>query len=185
MNKTGTTIALLVLVASIAAPRPGLADGSQYTKTPLLTDKEVTALGSEISGMIAKDTVSELCRMHRVQGSIGFSQAASFIASKAKEYGLEQVQIEKIPADGQKAYYTLKSAPGWDAESGDLLEVEPHQAKIAGYDEMRVALADYSQTSDVTTTLIDVADGTSARDYEGKDVKGHIVLAGGGVASVH
>src|SRR6185436_10316690 len=33
--------------------------------------------------------------------------------------------------------------------------------------------------------LVDVGNGTSATDYEGKDVKGKLVLAGGNVATAH
>jgi aminopeptidase YwaD len=153
--------------------------------TPLLSDKEVAALAAEVSGLIAKDTVAELARYHRVQASSEFLHAAEYIASKAKEYGLEQVQIEQFPADGQKTYYTLKSTPGWEVERAQLWEVSPKREKIADYDEMRVALADYSLTADLTADLIDVGAGTSASDYEGKDVKGKIVLAGGNVATVH
>ncbi|HWC76442.1 MAG TPA: DUF4910 domain-containing protein [Blastocatellia bacterium] len=157
----------------------------QYRKTSLLPDAEVRALAGEISGLIAKDTVTELARHHRVQASSGFSHAAQYIAAKAKEYGLDQVEIERFPADGSKTYHTLKSTPGWDAEGGQLWETEPGQTKIADYDEMRVALADYSQTADVSAALIDAGAGTSAGDYEGKDVKGKLVLAGGNVAQVH
>ncbi|HEY6331092.1 MAG TPA: DUF4910 domain-containing protein, partial [Blastocatellia bacterium] len=57
--------------------------------------------------------------------------------------------------------------------------------KVADYNEMRVALADYSQQADVTADLIDVGMGTSAADYEGINVAGKIVLAGGPVAAVH
>jgi aminopeptidase YwaD len=135
--------------------------------------------------LIAKDTITELARHHRVQASSGYSHAADYIASKAKQYGLEQVQVERFPADGQKTYYTLKSTPGWEAESGELWEMSPNRVKVADYDEMRVALADYSQASDSSAALVDVGAGTSAKDYEGKDVKDRIVLAGGSVAAVH
>ncbi|HLG18115.1 MAG TPA: DUF4910 domain-containing protein [Blastocatellia bacterium] len=177
--------ALTVTLGSLALPGVVSGQATQYTKTPLLTDKEIAALGSELSGLIAKDTVIELARHHRVQASSGFSRAAEYIASKAKEYGLDQVQVERFPADGEKTYLTLKSTPGWEAERGELWEVEPNRTKIADYDEMRVALADYSQTADVTAALVDAGAGTSAADYEGKDVKDRIVLAGGNVAAVH
>ena len=77
----------------------GQSQPAQFSKTPLLSNKDVAALGAEISGLIAKDTVTELARYHRVQASSGFSRAAEYIAAKAKEYGLEQVQIERFPAD--------------------------------------------------------------------------------------
>lgn len=179
-----TVLLLLLFILSIQSPmvarqRPG------YAKTPLLADKDITALSSEINGHIAKDHVTELARHHRVQASSGFSAAAAYIAARAKEYGLEQVQVERFAADGEKTYHTLKSTPGWEAERGQLWEMEPRKTSIADYDEMRVALADYSQTADVTAQLIEVGAGTSAADYEGKEVKDKIVLAGGNVAAVH
>jgi hypothetical protein len=188
MKKTALFFALLILssralplaAAPVSQPRE-----AGHTKTALLSDKEVAALAQEVNGLIAKDTVIELARHHRVQASSGFSRAADYIASKAKEYGLEQVQVERFPADGQKTYYTLKSTPGWEARAAELWEVGPNPAKVADYEEARVALADYSQTSDVTATLVDVGAGTSPKDYEGKEVKGHVVLAGGTVAAVH
>jgi aminopeptidase YwaD len=186
MKKTAAILILSIVgVQSLAGSVAGQSHQSQFTKTALLSDKEVAALASEISGLIAKDTVIELTRYHRVQASSGFSQAAQYIAAKAKEYGLDQVQIERFPADGEKTYYTLKSAPGWEAERGEIWETQPNKTKLADWDEMRVALADYSQNADVTATLVDVGTGTSAKDYDGKDVKGQIVLAGGGVAAVH
>ncbi|MFY9554066.1 MAG: DUF4910 domain-containing protein [Blastocatellia bacterium] len=186
MRETTSILALYVLlIQSFAGAVAAQSDQTQFTKTALLSDKDVAALGSEISGIIAKDTVTELARYHRVQASSGFSRAAQYIASKAKEYGLDQVQIERFPADGEKTYYTLRSAPGWEAELGELWETEPGKTKIADWDEMRVALADYSQSADVTATLVDVGTGASPSDYDGKDVKGRIVLAGGGVAAVH
>jgi aminopeptidase YwaD len=187
MKRLPSLVALSLLLIQGIAPANLAADSedSSYTRTPLLSDKEVAALGSEISGLMAKDTVNELARFHRVQASPGFSRAAEYVAEKAKEYGLEQVQIERFPADGEKTYLTLKSTPGWDAERAELWEIEPNRSKIADYEEMRVALADYSQSADVTAPLVDVGPGTSAEDYENRDVKGKIVLAGGNVATVH
>ncbi len=185
-EKIGSVLVFIVLLAqSLSNSVAGQAPPTQLKKTSLLSDKEVAALGGEISGVIAKDTVIELARSHRVQASSGFSRAAEYIAAKAKEYGLDQVQIERFPADGEKTYYTLKSATGWEAQSGELWEIEPTKAKIADYGEMPVALADYSQSAKATTTLVDVGMGTSPKDYDGKEVMGRIVLAGGGVAAVH
>lgn len=175
----------VLLAQSVTGSFAGQAQPAQFKKTALLSDKEVAALGAEISGVIAKDTVIELARSHRVQASSGYSRAAEYIAAKAKEYGLDQVQIERFPADGEKTYHTLKSATGWEAQSAELWETEPNKVKIADWEEMRVALADYSQSATATATLVDVGMGITAKDYEGKEVMGRIVLAGGGVAAVH
>lgn len=186
LKRTASVIVASILLAhSVVVSAVGQSPEPGYTKTSLLSDKEIAALAGEINGAIAKDTVTELSRYHRVQASSGFSRAAEFIASKAKEYGLDQVHIERFPADGQRTYYTLKSTPGWEAERAELWEVEPRKARVADWEEMRVALADYSQSADVKAELVDVGAGVSAKDYEGKEVKGRIVLAGGNVATAH
>ena len=186
MKKTASVLILSIVLAQLLSDSvAGQAQPAQFKKTALLSDREVTALGAEISGVIAKDTVIELARSHRVQASSGYSRAAEYIAAKAKEYGLDQVQVERFPADGEKTYYTLKSATGWEAQSAELWETEPNKVKIADWEEMRVSLADYSQSATATTTLVDVGMGITSKDYEGKEVMGRIVLAGGGVAAVH
>ena len=71
---------VVFLIQSFAAPAVAQAQQNKYTKTALLSDKEVTVLGAEISGVIAKDTVVELARSHRVQATSGYARAAEFIA---------------------------------------------------------------------------------------------------------
>src|SRR5262245_8100935 len=103
MKKTASIFILLVVIAHFfVGSVAGQSQLAQFSKTSLLSAREVIALGAEISGLIAKDTVTELARHHRVQASSGFSRAAEYIAAKAKEYGLEQVQMERFPADGEK-----------------------------------------------------------------------------------
>jgi aminopeptidase YwaD len=170
-------IATVVLLASSLA--------AQSPKTSLLPDPQLRAITQEASGSLAKDTVIALARFHRVHASPGFHEAAEYIAAKAREYGLEDVHIESFPADGKTTYNTFRSYLGWEATRGLLTEISPRGEVITDYSKMRTALADYSNPALVTADLIDVGAGTSAKDYEGKDVKGKIVLAGGNVATAH
>jgi len=167
----------------LALPQAGLADATS-NRLPL-PDSQVASIAAELSGLRAKDTIVDLGRQHRVQASSGYSRAASYIADKARQYGLEHVQIERFPADGKKTYYTLKSAVGWEAQTGQLWELSPERRILANYDEMPVALADYSQAADVTADLVDVGQGVDPADYKGVDASGKIVLAGGPLAAVH
>jgi aminopeptidase YwaD len=170
-------IAALVSGLALAAERP--------PKTTLLSDAHLAAIVAEASGSLAKDTVVALGEMHRVQASAGFHSAAEYVAARAREYGLDEVRVESFPADGTTTYGTFRSYYGWEAESGVLDEIAPRSETIADYSKMRVALADYSNDANVEADLVDVGQGTSEADYAGKDVKGKIVLAGGGVATVH
>jgi len=172
---SSTAIAILLTAAA----------GTQPAKTSLLPDSQLTAITSEASGALAKDTIIALGHLHRVHASPGFHQAAEYIADRARDYGLEEVHIESFPADGKTTYNSFKAYLGWEPKSGVLTELGESPQVIADFSKMPVALADYSNDADVTTDLIDVGAGTSEKDYAGKDVKGRIVLAGGNVAAVH
>lgn len=176
--------ARIACLALALVPVPGAARSGE-PRTSLLSDEHLGAIVAEASGTLARDTVVALAERHRVQGSAGFHDAAEYVAARAREYGLEDVHIESFPADGSTTYGTFKSYLGWEAESGSISEVSPRTETVADYAKMRVALADYSNDADVTADLVDVGQGTSDADYAGKDVRGRIVLAGGGVAAAH
>ncbi|HXG38679.1 MAG TPA: M28 family peptidase [Bacteroidota bacterium] len=135
--------------------------------TPFIDPKFEQYLVNELSGDLAFDNLRWLAHWHRTGGSKDFHEAALFIEKKAKEYGLEDVKIVR-----QKS-----NSPSWSATMGELWVVEPTEIKMGSYAEYAVALATNSRTTHVTAELVDVGDGSSDKDYEGKDVAGKIVLA--------
>ena len=54
--------------------------------------------------------------------------------------------------------------------------MRPQPRRIISYDDVRLAVADNSESADVTVELVDVGSGTERRDYEGKEVRGKLVL---------
>jgi hypothetical protein len=138
-----------------------------------------------VDGVAALETVRELGRFHRVQGSPGFAAAAELMRKKAAAAGLSDAAIERFPADGKTKYAHFRSHVGWDPVSAVLEEVSPRRVTIARFPDLPVALADYSRDADVTADLVDVGAGTSAKDYEGRDVRGKLVLADGTLPVVH
>ncbi|HEU4389442.1 MAG TPA: hypothetical protein VFV34_16680, partial [Blastocatellia bacterium] len=70
------TFVCLLLFCFFVQPVIVPAQQPATPRTPLLSDKELMAIGAEINGLIAKDTVTELARYHRVQSSSGYSRAA-------------------------------------------------------------------------------------------------------------
>ena len=162
----------------------GLASSLVYSQqSTLLPEPVVVALSQEISGETAKRNLEYISRQHRMRGSRGFRAAAEHIVEQLKVYGLTDARIEQFPADGRKFYGTQKSRPPWDAEFAELWELRetasgwaPH-SRLASWDAMPISLAQDSESAEVTTELADVGNGTSERDYAGKDVRGKIVLA--------
>ena len=168
---------ILLLAAATAA--------AQDRTIPFWPDEVPAAIHAEVDGVAALETVRELGRFHRVQGSPGFTAAAELMRKKAIAVGLSDAAIERFPADGKTKYAHFLSHVGWDPVSATLEEVAPTKRLIASFPDLPVALADYSQDADVTAELVDVGKGTSPKDYESKDVRGKIVLADGTLPTVH
>lgn len=144
---------------------------------PLLPEDAVAALANELSGETAKRNLEGLARFHRQRGSQGFHAAAELIAERAQAYGLNDVQILRFPADGKIFYGTQRSRLAWDATEGELSEVKgDREVKIASYSAEPVALAEDSESAEVTAALVDAGDGTHESDYANKDTRGRIVL---------
>jgi hypothetical protein len=170
----------VVLLAAVAT-----ATGAEERQIPFWPDAVPAAIRAEIDGVAALETVRELGRFHRVHGSPGFFAAAELMKKKLLAAGLTDASIERLPADGKTRYAHFLSYYGWDPASASLAEVLPRAAVIETFPESPVALADYSQDSDVTAELVDGGRGTDAGSYAGKDVNGKIVLADGPLPDVH
>jgi hypothetical protein len=139
----------------------------------------------QVDGVATLETVRELSRFHRVQGSPGFAAAAAHLHAKLRAAGLATAKVERYPADGKTRYAHFRSYYGWQPVSALLEEVSPRPGRVTSFPELPVALADYSQDADVTAPLVDVGRGTNAQDYAGTDVRGKIVLADGPLPAVH
>ncbi|MBZ5535928.1 MAG: DUF4910 domain-containing protein [Acidobacteriia bacterium] len=159
----------------------------------LLPESTMHHIMEEVSGGSAKRNLQAITTFNRVRGSRDFHDAAEFVLARARENGLTDARIERFPADGRRLYGALKARQAWDADSADLWEVlpeknsrprGPHTApsafsllrRICSWEDMRVCLAEDSESADVTAELIDVGSGTNEKDYENKEVKGKIVL---------
>jgi aminopeptidase YwaD len=146
---------------------------------PFLSDKEIAAFASEISGESAMRTVEGFSRHHRMRGSRGYREAAEQVVADLKKYGLEDAEILSLPADGKIFYGTQLSRPAWNAEFAELWEVDAEGARIhriASWEHAPITLAQDSVSGEVTAELIDIGAGTKDSDYAGKDVKGKLVL---------
>ncbi len=159
------------LAAAQTAPvAPPLAPSSA---PPLLPPAQGTAIASEVSGARAMQTVRVLSVNHRMRGSAGFRAAAEAIRDRLQSYGLEGVEIISLPADGTIFYGTQRSRPGWNARSAELWEGDQ---RIASWADQPLSLAQDSVSGRADADLVDIGAGTSEADYQGKDVRGRLVL---------
>lgn len=165
---------LLTVIVSVAVGQ---------SRPPLLPVDVIGALSAELSGETAKTNLEFISRNHRMRGSRDFRSAAEFIAERARAYGLQDVNILQFAADGKTFYGTQKARPAWDAEFAELWEIGSKDGapkpleRIASWEAIPLTLAQDSESANVTAELVDVGIGTSESDYQGRDVRGKIVLA--------
>ncbi len=153
-----------------------LAGAAGAQESPFVSPEMFRALGGEISGDISYDHLRHLTLHHSINGaSRGFRDKERWIAEQARKFGLEDVRIlDDIRFKG----------PGWSPLAGELYIVSPDPRRLISFQEIAVAIADYSRSGTWEGELVDVAAGVAVSDYEGKDVKGKIVLASGSPATV-
>jgi len=93
-----------------------------------------------------------------------------FLIEKLREYGITDARIIDLPTTSPKT---------WDAVSAELWTVKPALRKIADLKDVPACLCSGSSDADVTAELVYVGLGYQDKYYEGKDVKGKIVLVNG------
>jgi hypothetical protein len=147
--------------------------------SPFVPEKTERLLVNELSGDLAFETIRITTQWHKPSGSEGFFAVARYVEAKAKAAGLADVlwidQVAQAPS------WTCQRAEAW------LLEGDAAAAKetlLGSYAEVATSIADNSRPADVTAELVDVGAGTAGSDYDGRDVRGKIVLAYGSPGSV-
>ncbi len=156
------------------SPRTGL----------LLKDGIILRFIQASSGDLAFDSVSHLALWHRLQISESYTRAAEWVSQKARDIGLEQVGIERFPADGTIDYFGNTMPPQWKVKRAELWLTSPFSMKLTSYDELPLSLATFSTSADVEADLVDIGAGTADKDYAA-GVKGKIVLTTGDVRQVY
>jgi len=58
-----------------------------------------------------------------MRGSRGYIAASEFIVAELRRYGLEDVRIDQLPADGKIFYGTQRSRPAWNTDFAELWEM--------------------------------------------------------------
>ena len=156
-----------------------LSGGMAAQSSPFVDEKTERALLNELSGDRAFETERVTTQWHKPSASEGFFAAARYIEARARAAGLQDVRwIEQVA-----------ESPGWTCRRAEaaLIEgsgAEARETRLGSSAEVPTFIADYSRSADVTADLIDVGAGDRAADYEGRDVRGKIVLAYGSLAAV-
>jgi aminopeptidase YwaD len=159
------------------AGTPALADLRE-----LVAEETLRQIAGETSGEAAKKNLDTITLHHRMRTGDQFANATRHIEQRLESYGLDKVEILRYPADGKTMFGTQKSRPVWDVRFAELWELESGAAgtrrlrRLADWESVPLSLAQDSLSAEVTTTLVDIGAGTTKSDYDGKDVRGKLVL---------
>ncbi len=160
---------LLLLVFSFVYPQVE-RDAAQAT---LLPPDVLQSIIHEASGDLAWQNevfLSGVNRNRPAQEYVSGYFETRFILEKLKEYGILQAELVELPA---------RAKTTWDAEMAELWMVKPSLQKLADLKEVPATLCSGSVSTEVTAPLVYVGYGDRDSFYEGKEIKGKIVLVNG------
>ena len=143
------------------------------------------AVRAEASGERALETVRALARFHRVQASPGYDAACRWLGDQLRGLGLEP-EIETVAGDGRTRALGHLMPQGWEAREARAVLVDGAvRTVLCEYRAEKLSLILRSAPARGRFPLVDVGEGTHAADYDGRDVKGRVVLTRGAVQRVH
>ncbi len=167
MSSRKTSNLVFLIVGLILLLRPGVCQKKNRSPEELLK-----ALGDEVAGEEAFQNVVALAGWPRIRTEdeyTGTFHEAAYVLGKLKQYGLEKAQIEYFPWQFQN----------WAPVEAELWLLEPEREILTSLELVPLCLIQDSQSADVQAELIEVGEGTLPKDYEGKDVRGQLVLSSG------
>jgi len=157
-------------------------NAAQADLRALVDETTLHQIAAETSGEAAKRNLDAIAVQHRMRASEQFAAATRHVEQQLQSYGLDSVEILRYAADGKTMFGTQKSRPVWKVRFAELWELERtgddtrRVRRLGDWDSVPLTLAQDSLSADVTATLVDVGAGTSPADYEGRDVRGKLVL---------
>jgi len=133
-------------------------------------------LADSVDAKVAMDVVTFMAPLWRLAGNPAFEASQQLIFDRLAAAGL-QPKYETYANSGQ----------GWEYVQGSVRLGGPGGEVLLSKETHRVDLAINSMSTPrggSTLRLVDVGEGTSDAAYEGRDVKGAVVLASGNVGQV-
>ena len=145
----------------------------------------LAAVRDEASGERARESVRALSRFHRVQASPGYDAACGWVADQVRACGLE-AETETVPGDGRTRCLGQLMPQGWEASRAHATLIDgERRERLCDYDAEKLSLILRSAPARGRYPLIDVGEGTRDEHYQGRDVRGGVVLTRGAAQRVH
>lgn len=161
-------LVVALLSAGCAAGLPRSTVGGESEVLPNTAERAYHAVSARFDCAAAMDVVAFLQQYWRVAGNPGFNASIDHIADRLRAARLPVVRVDEFP----------NGSPGWDYARGTV-SIRGEEAPVLSKEQDQVSLAINSfptPPGGLTTRLVDVGRGAAA-DFQGKDVKGAVVLS--------
>lgn len=143
------------------------------------------AVRNEASGDRALDTIRAITRFHRIQASPGYDAASAWLAGQLRELGLE-VTIETVAGDGRTRRLGQLMPEGWECtRAAATLHGNDRPRRICDFERDPLSIVQRSDPARGRHAIVAVEGGGHARDYDGVEVAGRVVLTAGSIQNAH
>ena len=171
---------LILTVGAVAMLWPAAAQAQYQRNRPTMIPADTMRLiATELSGARAFNNVVEIAGYEydrTPEEYLGTYRESLVVERLAKEYGFSDVRITRLPIPYRQ----------WDAQEAELWVESPNGSRLVTrlLDHPAVLVVG-SQSADVRAPLVWVGRGMQDRDYQGRDVRGKVVLTDGSPSVVH
>jgi len=138
--------------------------------------KLIDVVLNEVSGKHALDWVAKISQYNRVVGSQDYHEIVERVINELESYGLDEIKLHKYPADGKTKTWEWIVTQSWEIKSGELWLMEPKKEILCRFQDIPMCVLGRSKGCDVNAELIDVGKGLTEEDFEGKNVRGKVIL---------
>lgn len=139
-------------------------------------------VASEFSGERAAELVQAIHEHDHWSTFSHYEASGSYIAARMREYGLANIELLRVPADGETRFGDWVVPLAWDVVEASLEVVEPKSKArlLANYREEPASLAMWSAPTPpegIEAEVVLLTDGRHEEDYSGVDVRGKVVFS--------
>jgi len=159
LRRAGLTVSFTCVFAAAAT------GGQTSAAIPPGAERAYQAVKDRVDGDAAMEVVRFMDRYWRIAGNPGFNASVDEIRDRLTHAGLAP-RVEEFTSRGK----------GWDYEKGTVALADSGEVLLSKEtDRVSLCINSFSTNGEIEAPLVDVGAGRPA-DYEGKDLKGTVVL---------
>lgn len=153
----------------------------EIRRPAILQENLLQLLANEVNGYAAFNNLRIIATYHRTLGSDQISELLERLKKKCEFYGIKDVKIHRVPVQTGYEYFWLQHFDGQvptRTRGAEVRLVKPFPKLITTTESAPSCLIQGSRAADLTAPVVYIGNGADPKNYEGKEIKGKIVLAG-------